>query len=95
MQESTIERLEVIESKVDGVLDRVESKTRSGELKESIEESQEEIDELMAEQTEAIQEAESVEEIKEIVVETAKRIILKTYDGITDKDPIEQSLTIE
>lgn len=95
LQEVTIQKLEGIEEKVDEVLEKVERRVANSELQESIQQNQEEIKQLVDEKTEAIHSAESIEEIKEIVVDTAKRVILKTYDGVTDKDSLEETVSVD
>jgi hypothetical protein len=73
----------------------VEGRTKNIELQENIQQNQQEIEELVESQSQAIQQATSVQEIKEIVIDTAKRVILKTYDGVTDKDSLEDTVNIE
>jgi hypothetical protein len=95
LQQATIEKLETIESTVDAVLDKVENRTRSSDLKADIQENKEEIDELMEQQSQAIQDADSIQEVKELVIETAQRIILKTYDGITGEEGLDDVVQID
>jgi len=77
------------------VLHKAERVIKNQEIQEQIEEAQEEIKELIEDSQKEISKERQSDDIKEIVQETQKRIVLKTYDAITDHDDLEETIKVE
>jgi Subtilase family len=93
-QEQNISILSLVEEKVLDVFEKIEEKTNNKEIDAQLIENKKEIEVLIEKQQQAIEETTNVEQVKEIMQETKERIILKTYDAITDHDPMSDSIRV-
>lgn len=93
-QEQHIAVLDLVEEKVLDVFEKIEEKTTNKEISTQIIDTQEEIQLLIEQQQEAIQQTETLAEVSAIMQETKERIILKTYDAITDHDSVGDSIRV-
>ena len=66
----------------------------AAETKTHLEENKQEIADLIDAQLDALGQATNVEEVKEIIEETKDRIALKTYDGVTIQDALEETIQV-
>lgn len=94
VQEEQIEKLEVVGEKVVALLDQLDEKIVDLEISSQLIEKQEEINVLITQQQEAIERVETTQEIRDILEETKNRIVLKTYDGITHRDPLTETVKV-
>jgi hypothetical protein len=95
LQETQVATLEVVGEKLAPLLETLGNKQADEQIRDQIEDKQEEVTELIATQQEAILEATSVEAVREIMEETKDRIILKTYDGITARESLHETIQVE
>lgn len=94
-QEEKIEYLEVVWERLDTALDVIQDKMMDEEIVEQVEDVKVEIDELLQQNKDLIEDATSEDEIEEIINETKKRIVIKTFDSITEHNEIDEFVDVE
>lgn len=94
-QEAAIHTFDILEDKITSYIAKKEDTPLYTEIKEQLEDTQEEIADFIDQQQEDIQDAASTQQINDIVEETKRRIVLKTVDGLTDHDALEETIQVE
>lgn len=95
LQQKQVAALEGVEEKLLPLYGKLKNKQTDHAIREQLDETQEEVEELLAVQQEAILDAKSVEEVREIMEETKDRIVLKTFDGITSRASLDEIVQVE
>ena len=76
-QDQNIEVLDKVEGVIGTVMDRLDDKVRNIEIKEQLQEKEAEIEKYIEETQEKIADESDPEEMKEIVLEAKKTVVLK------------------
>jgi hypothetical protein len=94
VQDESIAVLSVVEEKVINVFETIEQKTTNTEIDAQLRKTKQEIQLLIEQQQEALEDTVNTTQVAEIMQETKERIILKTYDAVTDRDPLQETIHV-
>ncbi|NDK08446.1 S8 family serine peptidase [Candidatus Gracilibacteria bacterium] len=94
-KDKSIEILENVEKVVDKTIEKIDNKTNDAEIEARLEQKQEEIKEYLEEAKEKIEGENSKGDIKEILEETKKVVVLKVVSGVTEYENIDESIPKE
>gem|GEM_PF-6727844 len=94
IQTQQIQKLEVVGEKVVQLLDKMEGKVGDKVIKKQLTKKKKEVTVLINRQKKALKNSKSPKERRAILKETQRRVLLKTYAGVTRQRPLTESVRV-